>query len=230
MELKQTIEGHPVVIFFIVAFIAFGAGWGANTAVQSASGLTAIPIEKAKLADTLDAERQEFRAKLTMMKEEQDHLREKLAQLESNSPSSRGVPNKQTKSSSTTSAKTPHMGVPLSADIKDVSIPSIVQIVAVETDPPGAALIAVGVPVTVRIVYVVSPGRTVNLWAYPEVGTKKDIQFTHEPSQELSGSGVINRWFKVNTPTRVHNIVVTATSGSQDEVVLKRLPVDYTFR
>jgi hypothetical protein len=82
--------------------------------------------------------------------------------------------------------------------------------------------------ISTKLVYVVAPGRTVSLWVYPDVTPRKN--FLYEPSPEVAGSGVVTRWFTMKTPSRVRSLVVVARSGNEDDVVLKRIPVDYIFK
>lgn len=56
MGLRQTIEENSVVFFLGALITGFIAGWAAYGGVQSASGLSAVPADKAKLlnGDTVE--------------------------------------------------------------------------------------------------------------------------------------------------------------------------------
>lgn len=43
---KDKVESHPVTVTAIASVVAFGLGWGAHIAVQSAAGLTTVSQER----------------------------------------------------------------------------------------------------------------------------------------------------------------------------------------
>lgn len=206
--LKQVLESHPVVVYSSAVVFAFGSGWGAHWAVQSTSGQTVVSSDRLKQLELAEKERDELKARAS----QPDRISENLGKNRkpAQSGSSRIGP---TSISSENPNKSPNS--------KDKPWITLGKMYLEGFSGP----FELGHRFTVSFDYFVEPGSSVNVWVHPVV--KDGQKFYFQPSAEIAGTGRFSRYFVVNSPGTIKEVVVIASRGSES-IILKKIPITFT--